>query len=50
MSEKVNFGKQKKRVCKICGNDKGLMQRYDIGICRRCFKERAEKMGFKKYT
>ena len=50
MTEKVNLGKKNKRSCKICGNDKGLMQKYEIGICRSCFKERAEKIGFRKYT
>ena len=37
------------RECKICGTRKGMMRRYNIGICRRCFKDNAERMGFRKY-
>ena len=40
---------KKKRKCRICHNNKGLIRKYNIYICRRCFKEVAEKMGFKKY-
>ncbi|MCX6800944.1 MAG: 30S ribosomal protein S14 [Candidatus Diapherotrites archaeon] len=41
--------KKRDRVCKMCGTRKGLVRKYKIGICRRCFKDNAEKLGFKKY-
>ncbi|RLG69670.1 MAG: 30S ribosomal protein S14 [Candidatus Iainarchaeum archaeon] len=37
------------RVCRICKNNKGLIRKYGLMICRRCFKDYAEKLGFKKY-
>jgi len=37
------------RGCVRCGNRDGLIRRYGINICRQCFREVAEKMGFKKY-
>lgn len=39
-----------KRKCKICGNVRGLIQKYDLYICRKCFRERAEMLGFRKYV
>jgi len=38
----------RKVVCKICGNSRALIRKYNIYLCRRCFKENAEKLGFKK--
>jgi small subunit ribosomal protein S14 len=43
-----SFGKGS-RECKRCGNKNGLIRRYNINICRQCFREISEKMGFKKY-
>ena len=31
-----------------CGNNKGLIRKYDLNLCRRCFRERAVEIGFKK--
>jgi len=42
------FSKRKKR-CTMCGTHKGLISKYKLGICRRCFKQNAERLGFKKY-
>ncbi|MBU0662119.1 MAG: 30S ribosomal protein S14 [Candidatus Diapherotrites archaeon] len=39
----------KKPGCKRCGTRKGVISKYRIGICRRCFKEMAEDIGFRKY-
>jgi ribosomal protein S14 len=36
--------------CTVCGSRKGVIRKYGMQICRRCFKERAKKMGFKKYN
>ncbi|MFA5360924.1 MAG: 30S ribosomal protein S14 [archaeon] len=37
------------RQCKICGSRKGMIRKYSLGICRRCFKERAQDLGWEKY-
>jgi small subunit ribosomal protein S14 len=37
------------RGCVRCGTKQGLVRRYGINLCRQCFREVAEKMGFKKY-
>ncbi|MCD4740390.1 30S ribosomal protein S14 [archaeon] len=37
------------RKCEKCGTARGLIRKYKMNICRRCFRENAEKMGFKKY-
>jgi len=37
------------KICKQCGSHKGVISKYNIGLCRRCFKENAEKIGFRKY-
>jgi small subunit ribosomal protein S29e len=37
------------RVCRFCGNARGLIRKYDLNTCRRCFRERAEAIGFRKY-
>ncbi len=38
-----------KRKCRICGTTRGLIRKYELYICRRCFRERAEEIGFFKY-
>jgi small subunit ribosomal protein S14 len=38
-----------KRVCRICGTARGLIRKYGLYICRRCFREIGEKIGFRKY-
>lgn len=37
------------RVCKNCGNARGLIRKYRLHICRRCFREIGEHLGFRKY-
>lgn len=39
-----------KRRCRRCKNDKGLIRKYGLYLCRRCFKDNAQMMGFKKYS
>ncbi|MFA5357939.1 MAG: 30S ribosomal protein S14 [archaeon] len=41
--------KKRDRVCRMCGTRKGLIRKYKMVICRRCFKDNAEILGFKKY-
>jgi ribosomal protein S14 len=38
-----------RRKCRICGNSRGLIRKYDLYICRRCFREVAEGIGFSKF-
>ncbi len=38
------------RPCKICGRIGGHIQKYNLGICRQCFRDHAQKLGFRKYS
>ena len=40
---------KKKRRCRICGTRKAVIRKYKLQVCRRCFKEVAELLGFKKF-
>lgn len=46
--KKAPKGKGDKK-CRICGTSRGLIHKYSLNICRRCFRECAEEMGFSKY-
>ncbi|HIH16523.1 MAG TPA: 30S ribosomal protein S14 [Candidatus Diapherotrites archaeon] len=46
---KPRKGKGKEKACRRCGNSKGLISKYRIGLCRRCFKDFALQIGFQKY-
>lgn len=37
------------RRCRICGGARGLVRSYGLQMCRRCFRENAKNIGFKKY-
>ena len=37
------------RKCRRCGSSKGIIRKYGLYICRRCFREIAEDLGFRKY-
>jgi ribosomal protein S14 len=37
------------RVCsKKCGNNHGMIRKYHMNLCRRCFREAANAIGFYK--
>lgn len=36
-------------ACQRCGRKQGLVGKYDIWLCRQCFREIARGMGFEKY-
>lgn len=38
------------KKCKRCGNYHGHISKYGLNLCRRCFREVAIKMGFKKFN
>ncbi|HEY9492938.1 MAG TPA: 30S ribosomal protein S14 [Nitrososphaeraceae archaeon] len=37
------------RWCKRCGSYVGIIQKYNIMLCRQCFREVAASLGFNKY-
>ena len=37
------------RKCRFCGSARGLIRAFDLRICRRCFREVGEEIGFRKY-
>ena len=37
------------RTCGICGSHRGFIGSYGLNLCRRCFREIAKNIGFKKY-
>ncbi|MDK0713547.1 30S ribosomal protein S14 [Clostridium perfringens] len=36
------------RYCRVCKNTHGLIRKYGLNMCRRCFREYADDIGFKK--
>jgi len=43
------YGKNIKH-CKLCGTARGMISKYNLGICRRCFRLNAKNLGFRKYS
>jgi small subunit ribosomal protein S14 len=39
-----------KRKCEKCGRIGAHLNQYNINLCRQCFREVAEDIGFKKYS
>ncbi|MDE1856917.1 MAG: 30S ribosomal protein S14 [Candidatus Micrarchaeota archaeon] len=37
------------RKCRICGSARAVIRSHRLQICRRCFREVAADIGFKKY-
>ena len=37
------------RWCKRCGCYTSCIKKYDLQLCRQCFREVANTLGFKKY-
>jgi small subunit ribosomal protein S14 len=35
--------------CKICGRKQALIKKYNLVVCRQCFREVARDLGFEKY-
>ena len=36
-------------VCVRCGSHEGFIHKYGLNLCRKCFREVAKDLGFKKY-
>ena len=49
LTKKRKFGKNTRR-CRKCHNTRGIIRSYGLYYCRKCFREDAEKIGFKKYS
>ncbi|MFW9930103.1 MAG: 30S ribosomal protein S14 [Candidatus Thorarchaeota archaeon] len=47
-TERKKFGAGS-RVCQRCGTHRALIRRYGIMFCRRCFREVAADIGFRKF-
>ena len=47
--QKRKFGITTKK-CKRCGRLGGHISKYKLGICRHCFREVAQKIGFRRYN
>ncbi|KNC49430.1 uncharacterized protein AMSG_05436 [Thecamonas trahens ATCC 50062] len=43
-----NFGPGS-RSCRVCGNGHAIIRKYGLMICRQCFREKANDIGFHKY-
>jgi small subunit ribosomal protein S29e len=37
------------RYCEICNSTSGMIRKYSMQICRRCFREKANELGFDKF-
>ncbi len=38
-----------RKECKICGREQALITKYNLVVCRQCFREVARNLGFEKY-
>ncbi|EIN13220.1 ribosomal protein S14 [Punctularia strigosozonata HHB-11173 SS5] len=41
------FGKGA-RQCRLCAHQAGLIRKYGLDLCRQCFREKADQIGFVK--
>ncbi|KAG1673107.1 hypothetical protein FOA52_013177 [Chlamydomonas sp. UWO 241] len=37
------------RVCRVCSNGHAIIRKYGLNMCRQCFREKANDIGFIKY-
>jgi len=38
------------RKCERCGRFGAHINKYNLHLCRHCFRETAQELGFKKYS
>lgn len=57
LAKHAKYSVPKKRVggalnkkCSRCGRTGGHISKYGLHLCRQCFREIANKIGFKKYN
>ena len=46
---KRKFGKGRQR-CRRCGNAHAIIRKYGLYYCRKCMREVAKSIGFRKYS
>ncbi len=46
-NQKIVQGKGARR-CVMCGNRIGLIRKYELNVCRQCFRENNDNLGFSK--
>jgi small subunit ribosomal protein S14 len=39
-----------KKKCEKCGRFSAMINKYGLNLCRHCFREIGEDLGFKKYN
>lgn len=39
-----------RKKCERCGRFGAMINSYNLNLCRHCFREIAEDLGFKKYS
>ncbi|KAF2398646.1 hypothetical protein EJ06DRAFT_479486 [Trichodelitschia bisporula] len=44
-----NYGKGS-RSCRVCAHTAGLIRKYGLNICRQCFREKSQDIGFIKVS
>jgi small subunit ribosomal protein S29e len=44
------MGSKGARRCRVCANQQAIIRKYHIDMCRQCFRERAEDIGFIKVS
>ncbi|EZG66660.1 40S ribosomal protein S29 [Gregarina niphandrodes] len=40
---------QGNRRCRRCSNRQAVIRKYDLMLCRQCFRENAKAIGFEKH-
>jgi small subunit ribosomal protein S14 len=48
--EQVAKRTDQRESCQRCGREQGLIGKYDIWLCRQCFRDISRSMGFRKYS
>jgi len=38
------------KKCRLCGRNGAHISKYNLKLCRQCFRESAKQLGFKKYN
>lgn len=46
--KKQRYGKGS-RSCRACFRHNGLIRKFDLNLCRKCFRDYAPTLGFKVY-
>ncbi len=50
MNYDSKFKGRGKRKCKVCGSSRALIRSFKLTVCRRCFREVGNDIGFEKYS